>query len=179
VADARAVLVDGTEQTVAMATAPTGRPREVTEQVDPMLVDEVESASRGLLGLSIRAMTTVEQVSPTQLRALMLLARGGPVNLSVFAGRLGVATSSASRLIDRLIAAGHVERTAPAHSRREVLLQLTAGGRRVVRRHEAARRAIFAELLAVLTPADRDALLRGLRAVSLATREESAADPTG
>lgn len=41
-------------------------------------------------------MTTVEQVSPTQLRALMLLARGGPVNLSVFAGRLGVATSSAS-----------------------------------------------------------------------------------
>ncbi len=154
---------------MASATAAGRQSGEPRGRVDPVLVDEVASASRGLLGLSMRAMTAVDQVSATQLQALMLLAQRGPVNLSVFADRLGVATSSASRLVDRLAAAGHLERTVAAHSRREVLLQLTASGRRLVRRHDAARQRIFAELLAVLEPEERDALLSGLRAVSRVT----------
>ncbi len=154
---------------MARTTAAQRQEGEPSERVDPVLVDEVASASRGLLGLSLRAMTTLDQVSTTQLRALMLLAQCGPVNLSVFADQLGAATSSASRLVDRLAAAGHVERTVPAHSRREVLLQLTASGRRLVRRHDTARQRIFAELLAMLEPEERDALLSGLRAVSRVT----------
>lgn len=139
--------------------------------MDPALVDEVEAASRGLLSLSMRAMAEVDQVSATQLRALLLLQQVGPVNLSEFAERLGIATSSASRLVDRLAAAGHLTRTVPEHSRREVQLTLSAGGRRLLVQHAEARQTIFAELLSTLDPQERAALLLGLRAVTRALGE--------
>lgn len=148
--------------------------------VDSGFVDEVERASRGLLGLSIRAMGEVEAVSATQLRALMLLQQTGPVNLSVFAERFAVATSSASRLVDRLAAAGYLERSVAAHSRREVLLTLSGSGRRLVRKHDQARRAVFTQALSALDPDERGALLRGLRAVNRvvdAGQVEGSADP--
>lgn len=145
--------------------------------VDPALVDEVETASRGLLSLSMRAMAEVDQVSATQLRALLLLQQTGPVNLSEFADRLEIATSSASRLVDRLAAAGHLTRTVPGHSRREVQLTLSAGGRRLLVQHAEARQAIFTELLTSLDPQERTALLLGLRAVTRAVGEPSPSTP--
>lgn len=148
--------------------------RAVPADVDAQFVEAVEAASHGLLGVTMRALAEVDTVSATQLRALMLLQSLGPVNLSVLAERLGVALSSASRLVDRLAASGHLERTVPAHSRREVLLTLSKEGRRVVRRHERARRVIFAELLQALDEQERECLLMGLRAVQRVT-----GDPTG
>lgn len=134
--------------------------------VDADLVDEVENAARGLLGVSIRAMGAVDPMSPTQLRALMLLHAIGPTNLSALATSMGVTASSASRLVDRLAAAGHLERTVAAHSRREIRLELSRVGKRIVMRHERARHAAFADLLAAMEPNEREALLLGLRAVS-------------
>lgn len=144
--------------------------------VDADLVEEVEAASHGLLGVSMRALAEVDSVSTTQLRALMLLHDIGPVNLSFLAERLGVAISSASRLVDRLAASGHVERTVPSHSRREVLLTLSPAGRRIVRRHQKARLAVFADLLGRLTAEERQCLLMGLQAVDRATREQREAE---
>ncbi len=134
--------------------------------VDAGLVDEVEQASHGLLALSIRAMASVDQVSATQLRALLLLRDAAPVNLSEFADGLGIATSSASRLVDRLAAAGYLTRAVPERSRREVELTLNAAGRRLLARHDRARHAAFVELLGALEPAELAALLDGLRAVN-------------
>ena len=130
------------------------------------LAERVELASRSLLALSMRAMAQLDpSISSTQLRALMVLDEVGGSNLNTLATALDVSASTASRLVDRLVAAGLADRQVPAHSRREVLLALTETGRRVVRDHDEARRAVFTEALADLPEADLRALLQGLDAV--------------
>ncbi len=112
------------------------------------LADRVEAASRSLLTLSMRALSQVDAaVSAPQLRALMVLNQLGRSNLGT------------------LVASGLMAREVAAHSRREVQLQLTAGGRRMLRRHDEARRAVFAEALADLSEPDLLALVQGLDAV--------------
>ena len=51
-------------------------------------------------------------VSVPQMRVLVLLWTGEPLNLSAVAEGLGVNASNASRTCDRLVAAGLVERAA-------------------------------------------------------------------
>jgi len=130
------------------------------------LADRVEVASRSLLTLSMRALSQLDAaISAPQLRALMVLDQLGCSNLGTLAGALGVSPSSTSRLVDRLVATGLMAREVAAHSRREVQLQLTAGGRRMLRRHDEVRRAVFAEALADLSEPDLLALVQGLDAV--------------
>ncbi len=144
------------------------------------LADRVEVASRSLLALSLRAMARLDPaISSTQLRALMVLAESGSSNLSTLALSVGVSTSATSRLVDRLVASGLADRQVPAHSRREVLLLLTAAGRRVVHEYEQARREVFAEALAGLAEADVQALLRGLDAVRARQPDGRPGDPGG
>lgn len=144
------------------------------------LADRVELASRSLLALSIKAMAQLDPaISSTQLRALMGLEESGGSNLSTLAAAAGVSTSAASRLADRLVGAGLADRQVPAHSRREVLLQLTPTGRGVVRDHEQARREVFAEVLADLAETDVQALIQGLAAVRAGQVGERHGDPAG
>lgn len=148
--------------------------------VTASLADRVEVASRSLLALSIKAMAQLDPaISSTQLRALMVLEESGGSNLSAAAAAAaaGVSTSAASRLADRLVAAGLADRQVPTHSRREVLLQLTPTGRSVVSDHEQARREVFAEALADLAETDLQALIQGLDAVRARQVGERHGDP--
>ena len=130
------------------------------------LATEVEIAARALLSLSARAsMELPAAVSLTQLRALGAVEDNGPCTLGRLATDLMISVSSASRLVDRIAAAGLLDRRQSESSRRELTLQVTARGRRLLRRHEAARRAVFAEALRGVSLGDAEALLRGLRAV--------------
>jgi DNA-binding MarR family transcriptional regulator len=138
---------DGSDQLVALAT-------------------RVEAAARGLLALSTQASLDLPGgLSLTQLRALSASEQIGPCTLGVFAQALKISTSSASRLVDRLVAAGVLDRRPSTSSRRELKLEVTAAGRRLLRRHEDARRALFAEMLRELSPSETKALLKGLEAV--------------
>ena len=133
---------------------------------DEALAARVEIAARGLLALSTRAsMDLPDGISLTQLRALAAAEEAGPCSLGILAQALMISTSSASRLVDRLIAAGVLDRRPSDVSRREVVLQVTPRGRRLLRRHEASRRAVFGQALAKLSPAEVRALTRGLEAV--------------
>lgn len=130
------------------------------------LAARLESAARGLLTLSTRASLELPGgLSLTQLRALAAAETHGPCTLGLLAEVLTISTSSASRLVDRLVAAGVLDRRTSDLNRREITLQVTAAGRRLLRRHEQARRAVFAELVAKLRPGELRALLRGLEAV--------------
>ncbi|HEU5265702.1 MAG TPA: MarR family transcriptional regulator [Jatrophihabitans sp.] len=140
--------------------------RATVDDVDEDLTARVEIAARGLLALSTRASMDLPQgISLTQLRALAAAEEAGPCSLGVLAEAMMISTSSASRLVDRLIAAGVLDRRPSEVSRREVILQVTPRGRRLLRRHEASRRAVFAELLQRMTDAEVRALIRGLEAV--------------
>ncbi|MGH3241755.1 MAG: MarR family transcriptional regulator, partial [Spirillospora sp.] len=97
-------------------------------------VDEVTSAvltaSRLLVAISVRSLAAVEDaVTLPQFRLLVVLSTRGPLKLVTLAGLLEVNPSTAMRMVDRLAAAGLLDRQASPDSGREVRIQLTAAGR--------------------------------------------------
>ncbi|WP_018654509.1 MarR family winged helix-turn-helix transcriptional regulator [Actinomadura flavalba] len=100
-------------------------------------------------------------VPATQLRALFIVERG-PVRVSTLAGELGALVSSASRLCDRLEAAGLLLRDVGRDDRREVTVQLTSEGRELLERLTSRRREELTRVLSGMPPTAQQALLWGL-----------------
>lgn len=71
--------------------------------------------------------------------ALTVLAQAGPLSLKELGALLIAESGHPSRLVDRLVEAGLVERRAAEDDRRRVVLSLTTKGRRLARRVEEAR----------------------------------------
>lgn len=84
--------------------------------------------ARGVVGISTRAADRLGGVSIVQLRALTVLRTLGEANLGRLAQGMGVTVSTASRLVDRLVASGLVERAPSPRSRRELALSLAPAG---------------------------------------------------
>jgi len=98
-------------------------------------------------------------IPPVQLQALAVLA-GGDMRMRELARRLGLATSTVTRLVDRLEAAGLAERRTERPDRRSVLVGLTVGGREALEGVRARVRGLVSELIAGLTPPEQLELLR-------------------
>jgi DNA-binding MarR family transcriptional regulator len=64
-------------------------------------------------------------VTESELQCLFVLAGGGPSTASALATRVNLTTGSASRMIDRLHAAGHVTRQPDPADRRRVIIEAT------------------------------------------------------
>ncbi|WBB79512.1 MarR family winged helix-turn-helix transcriptional regulator [Micromonospora sp. WMMD882] len=121
---------------------------------------------------------TTSQLSGVQLRVVMAVAEHDGINLRRLAGMLGMLLSSASRLCDRLVAAGMLEREPGRLDRREISLHLTPEAVRLLADLRADRRARLARVLARMTPAGREALVRGLVEFdAVARRLATSADP--
>ena len=112
-------------------------------------------------------------VPATQLRVLFVVEQRGAINLSGLASELGALLSSASRLCDRLEAAGLILRESGQQSRREIAIRLSADGEALLERVRQERREEIQKVLARMTPGARQALLTGL------TEFHSAADESG
>ncbi|GAA4963796.1 DNA-binding MarR family transcriptional regulator [Nonomuraea thailandensis] len=67
-------------------------------------------------------------VTDTDVQCLHVLGRHGPTTPGVLARHVNLTTGSASRMIDRLVAAGCVRRVADPHDRRRVLIEPTQDG---------------------------------------------------
>ncbi|MDQ1688254.1 MAG: hypothetical protein QOK42_1229 [Frankiaceae bacterium] len=104
------------------------------------------------------------RVSPSQLRALMAIQNHEHTNLTTLAGDLGAIMSSASRLCDRLVAAGLVERSQSSGDRREVVMTLSHQGTKLLGAIERERRAALAAVLSGMTPKEQEQLLLSLTA---------------
>ncbi|GIJ24363.1 hypothetical protein Vlu01_49870 [Micromonospora lutea] len=113
---------------------------------------------------------TANRISTVQLRAVMLVERHDGINLRRLAAGLDMLLSSASRLCDRLVAAGMLEREPGRADRREISLHLTGEARRLLAELRADRRQHLAAILADMAPESREALLRGLCAFDEAAR---------
>ena len=87
---------------------------------------------------------------------------------------LGLSQPGATRLVERLVGLGLVERSGPG-GRRGVALRLTEAGDALFERLLVARRAALEELLEPLADADRETLT-GLLEQLLAARSSSHAD---
>ena len=101
-------------------------------------------------------------LSGPQLNALLVVEREEGINLRGLAAQLGMILSSASRLCDRLVASGMVERAPGRLDRREIALFLTPSSRQLLQHLRTTRRELLTEVLDRMTPAGRAALLRGL-----------------
>ncbi|MEU8652539.1 MarR family transcriptional regulator [Streptomyces sp. NPDC048737] len=103
-------------------------------------------------------------VSASQLRVLLILEHHEGINLRTLADALASTPPSASRLCDRLQAAGFVERTVSPSDRREVRLYLSGRGTAFLADLRARREKVLRAVLDQMSPARRTALLRGLEA---------------
>ncbi|MFF7277297.1 MarR family transcriptional regulator [Streptomyces griseorubiginosus] len=132
---------------------------------DPMaLAREISDAVDRLTTLwSVAAQGARLRLSPHQLRALRILEAAPGLNLTALSENMDIGLPTASRLCDRLEAAGLLERVLHPQKRREVRLSLTGHGRQVLGEVSARRSQALASVLATMNTAERSALSRGLR----------------
>jgi len=124
-------------------------------EVGPYPVTPVDAAaeavlvvSRLLVGVAAQSLAATEaHITLAQYRALVVLGSTGPQNLGAFADALGVHPSTLTRLCDRLVAKGLIERNVSAESRRETTVTLSASGRALVRAETERRRAAVREIV--------------------------------
>jgi DNA-binding MarR family transcriptional regulator len=136
----------------------TARQTDDFDDISPLML-----ASRAILGAAVRALESVDaSISVPQMRVLVLLWTGEPLNLSAVAAGLGVNASNASRTCDRLVAARLVDRGEGAVDRRHVSLGLTSRGRALVERLMDGREQELATIVARMSEVDRRDLMTAL-----------------
>lgn len=130
------------------------RPRQ--EEVDALL-----ELTPVLVGIALAAHEAAgAAVSLPQYRALYVLNRWGPCSAGRLADRLGVHTSSVTRVCDRLARSGLLSRRLNPENRREVVLEVTEAGRRVVRQVLDVRSDEMRRILSALPASARRDLVR-------------------
>jgi MarR family transcriptional regulator, organic hydroperoxide resistance regulator len=138
--------------------------------MDPLfeLALTVKAAQRELERVTNEAMRPLGVTGP-QADAITVIGQAGPLSLKELGELLIAEAGHPSRLVDRLVEAGLVERRAGEDDRRRVELSLTSKGRRLEKRVLTAREQI--RELALEALGDRDVmpaleLLRHLLQVS-------------
>lgn len=123
----------------------------------PQDVAAVMRMARLMLAAVVRSAAHVDEgLTLRQLRVLVLVADATTdVTPSVVAAALDVHLSSASRLCDRLVTAGWLDRQESPQDRRNLILSLTGDGSAVLASVMAHRRQAFTAILEQMTPNDR------------------------
>jgi DNA-binding MarR family transcriptional regulator len=121
----------------------------------------------------VAAMCEEAQLTPPQIHAVVWLGQDGPLTMGEVARRVGVTEKTITGLVDRLEAAGYLERERDREDRRVVRARLTKRGADVYREIDAHLNAKITGLLRLLDTDDRKALFRILE--KLLHRREAAA----
>ena len=129
----------------------------------PGAAEVLQAATRVLAGVALRSLDVLDSaVTLPQFRLLAVLADLGPVPSGQAARALGLDRSTVTRLADRMVAAGHVARGTDPRHRGVVTLELTASGRGLVAAADGWRRRELARILALLAPAEQQAVTTAL-----------------
>lgn len=139
---------------------------------DPTHAAAIDDAAQTLLvAFDIAREQVTPRLSWPQLNALLAVERSEGINLGGLAAELKMLLSSASRLCDRLVASGLVERVPGRADRREIALYLTPSSRTLLGELRAIRREALAGVLERMSSSGRAALLRGLSEFAAAAGE--------
>ena len=140
-------------------------------------IDAVQAACRLLVAVSAQSIAAVEdEVDLGQFRALVVMAGRGSVSLAELADAAHLHMSTASRMCDRLVAVGLIDRTDDPHNRRQLVLTLTRKGNRLVADVMNRRRAKLEPVLLRLPPDRRYQLVSVLREFAEAGDEPADTD---
>ena len=139
---------------------------------DSELTDAVLTASRVLVAVASRSLAEHEtEVSLQQYRALVVLASRGPQRPVDLAEALGVDPSTTTRLCDRLVDKRLISRRRQTEDRREVRLELSDRGRRLVADVTELRRLEIGRILSAVPQRERAGLVGAFRAFGRAAGE--------
>jgi DNA-binding MarR family transcriptional regulator len=139
---------------------------------DDRLTDAFLASSRALVAVAARSMATVEdEVTLPQFRALVVIHGRGPQTVGALARELGVAPSTATRLCDRLVSKGLVTRDQTSDDRREVVLDLSTNGRRLVGLVSRLRKSDVHRIVSSMDQSQASALVEALEAFTIAAGE--------
>ena len=107
------------------------------------------------------------RLTPSQSEVLRILGDHGPLSLTGL-GELLVCESgnNPSRLVDRLVSGGLVERVVAADDRRQVTLSLTSAGREMETAVRAVEERLYLDLDAAVVDLDLGPVLHILRRLS-------------
>jgi DNA-binding MarR family transcriptional regulator len=136
------------------------------------VVDAVLSASRVLVAVAARSLGDVaEEVTLTQYRTLVVLASRGPQSLAALASAIEVTPPTATRMCDRLVRKGLVQRRHDRGDRRQIRVALAGPGRQLVDSVTERRRAAIADLLTSIPTREQVALVHSLQSLAQAAGE--------
>ena len=117
----------------------------------------------------VRDPHTGEDVSAHQASILDHLDEVDAMSMTDLAGHMGVTVATMSLAVDRLERNAYVRRDRDPKDRRRVLLRVTEAGVRVREAKSVLDPARVEQVLAQLSPADRDAALTGLELLASAS----------
>jgi DNA-binding MarR family transcriptional regulator len=135
-------------------------------------VEAVMRASRALVGITAASIAEVDDmVTVPQLRVMVMIATRGGVNLGAVASGLGVSPSNASRICDRLLKVGMVDRREDPADRRHITLTLTKDGHALIEKVNRHRRNAIRRVLRQMPAGHRDQLVAALDEFATAAGE--------
>ncbi|MEU9335504.1 MarR family winged helix-turn-helix transcriptional regulator [Streptomyces sp. NPDC048290] len=118
-------------------------------------------------------------LTPSRLAALSVLDEVSPVRIGELAARTGITLSTASRMVDLLVAAGWVGRAPDPKDQRASLLSLTGAGRSVLRAARTEITGALAREIALLDEGPRGLLREALPALEALARQARLRPPEG
>ena len=113
----------------------------------------------------LRRLNPPQEVSLTAASTLRTLERSGPHRISELAVREDVTQPAMTQVVSRLERDGLALRCPDRADGRVVMVQITAGGRDLLRRRRSARAEKLFDLTARLDPAEREAIMAALPAL--------------
>lgn len=125
-------------------------------EVPDELLGTVIELTRVVAAVIVSSVATSDPALTLPQWRVLVLASSEGCNISAVADDLGVHISNASRVCDRLVRLGLLERRKAEHDRRNVLLSLTEAGEEYVDAAMEHRRLRVAQALACMTTQDRD-----------------------
>jgi DNA-binding MarR family transcriptional regulator len=128
----------------------------------------------------LRQQTPTEGLTLTQLSALSVVWREGPLTAGDLAAKEQVRPPSITRVLTGLESLGLIERTDNPRDGRQVLVKITDEGDRRLRVYVRARELWLERRLAAMTADERDVLAKASVLLDrLASQQDEAGDPGG
>ena len=132
-------------------------------------LDAAMGAARAFVAVTVNG--SDHDLTPAQMRMLVLTRAHPDCNLSSLARWMDIHPSNATRVCDRLVRGGLMERIEDEDDRRHVRLRLTPAGDEVIDGVVQRRRHAMRRVLRRMEPGDRADLTRSLRAFAEAAGE--------
>ncbi len=133
------------------------------------LIERLERLYPELLGRMGRLRALVHEgldLTYNQYKTLLTIAGSGSCSLGDLGRDLEVAMSSASQMVDRLVAQGLVERQQDADNRRQVIIRLTPRGQELIGELRSGILDRYRKLLKQLEPTEQEELVAAFETIA-------------